>query len=80
MEENRSANRRQDPQATLHNERIKKIINAAKKKAWAEMQAGDPELQELTQNSLKQKAANNARKSGQNERANAIQQLVKIPK
>ena len=80
MEENRSAGRRQDPQATLHNELIKKIINAAKKKAWAEMQAGDPELQELTQNSLKQKAANNARKSGQNERANAIQQLVKIPK
>lgn len=80
MEEDRAANRRFDPQATLHNVQIRRILNQAKKQAWGEMQAGDQELQDLTQDSLKQKSADNARKSGQTEKANAIQELIKRPK
>ena len=80
MEEDRSAGRRVDPKTTLHNTKIRMIINNAKKLAWAEMEQGDQELQQLTQNSLKEKAADAARKSGQTKKARAIQQLIKIPK
>ena len=80
MEADRDAGIKYNTTNTLHGDKILSVINTAKKIAWQRLMQEDSRAATLREQKALEKVQNDQRKSGKNDKANQIQNLLSFPK